>query len=77
MVPKIVDEKFSKPTPGDRWQRFSVRFKLILYSFTEEVKSVPAPVHKFLSQVTIGQLRIPDEFLLPFEKKHVAGSLGN
>jgi len=76
MVPKSVDEKFSKPTPADRWQRFSIRFKLILYSFTEEVKTIPKTVHNFLSRMTIGQLRIPEEFLLPFEKEHVAGSLG-
>lgn len=76
MVPTSVDEKFSRPNPADRWQRFSIRFKLILYSFTQEVKTVPKSVHKFLSQMTIGQLRIPEEFLLPFEKEHINETLG-
>ena len=37
---------------------------------------MPKGVHDFLSQMTIGKLRIPEEFLLPFEVTQVDESLG-
>ena len=49
LVPPSVDEKFNKPTPDDRWQKFSIRFKLIMYALSEEAKTVPLVVHSFLS----------------------------
>ena len=40
-IPKSINAKFDKPIPEHRWQRFSVRFKLLLFSFTEEAISMP------------------------------------
>ena len=40
-IPKSIDDKFDKAIPEHRWQRFSVRFKLLLFSFTEEAISMP------------------------------------
>ena len=68
--------KYNRPNPDDRWQRFQYRFKLILYSFADKVNTIPRGVHSFLSQLTIGHLRIPEEFLLPFEWQQVNDSLG-
>lgn len=42
MIPNSIDEKFNKPIPEHRWQRFSIRFKLLLFSFTEEAKTMPS-----------------------------------
>ena len=71
-IPPSIDKKFNKPTAGHRWRRFAARFKLVLYTLSEEVNTVPQVVHNFLSQLTIGQLRIPDEYLLPLEKKYIS-----
>jgi len=68
MIPASIDQKFDKPIPEHRWQRFSIRFKLLLYSFTEEAKTMPFQMHNFLSMITLGKLRIPPEFLIEFEK---------
>ena len=76
LLPASVDEKFSNPTPEDRWQKFSIRFKLIMYALSEEAKTVPIVVHSFLSQLTSGKLRIPEDFLLPIEMKQVNKDLG-
>ena len=77
IVPKGIDQKYNRPNPEDRWQRFSYRFKLILYSLTVKVDTIPKGVHSFLSQLTIGDLRIPEDFLLPFEVKQVRYSIGS
>jgi len=68
LIPKTIDEKFDKPIPEHRWQRFSIRFKLLLFSFTEEAKTMPHQMHSFLSMITLGKLGIPPDFLIDFEK---------
>ena len=39
IIPASINQKFDKPIPEHRWQRFSIRFKLLLYSLTEEEKA--------------------------------------
>ena len=67
-IPKSIDEKFDKHIPEHRWQRFSIRFKLLLFSFKEEAISMPFQMHNFLSMITLGKLPIPHEFLIDFER---------
>ena len=47
-----------------------------MYALSEEAKTVPIVVHNFLSQLTAGRLRIPEDFLLPVEMKQVNKDLG-
>ena len=76
MIPPSIDEKFNEPNPEHRWQRFSIRFKLLLYSFTEEASTMPAQMHNFLNALTLGKLRIPPGFLLDFEKSQLSHVIG-
>ena len=76
MIPSTIDEKFNEPIPEHRWQRFSIRFKLLLYSFTDEAKTMPLQIHSFLSMITLGKLAIPPEFLIDFEKTQLAHVIG-
>ena len=76
MIPPTIDAKFDKPLPEHRWQRFSIRFKLLVYSFTEEAKTMPFQMHDFLSMLTLGKLAIPPNFLYDFEKTQLAHVLG-
>lgn len=75
-IPKSIDNKFDKPIPEHRWQRFSVRFKLLLFSFTAEAESMPFQMHNFLSMITLGKLPIPPEFFIDFEKGQLAQVIG-
>jgi len=77
LIPSTIDVKFSKPTPEHRWQRFSIRFKLLLFSLTEDSRNVPKETHSFLRLVTLGQLAIPSEFLINFEKSQLADVIGS
>ena len=76
MIPTSIDEKFNKPVADHRWQRFSIRFKLLLFSFVEESKNMPSELHNFLCMISLGKLRIPPEFLLDFEKTQLAHVIG-
>lgn len=75
-IPDSIDKKFDKPIPEHRWQRFSVRFKLLLKSFADEAISMPFQMHNFLSMITLGKLPIPAEFLIDFEKTQLANVIG-
>ena len=75
-IPKSIDEKFKQPTSDHRWQKFSIRFKLLLFSFKEESINMPPEMHNFLSMITLGKLPIPPEFLIEFEKTQLANVIG-
>lgn len=76
LIPRTIDDKFSQPNPEHRWQRFSIRFKLLLFSLTEEAKTMPHQTHQFLSMITLGKLAIPPDFLIDFEKTQLAHVIG-
>ena len=76
LIPKTIDDKFNQPNPEHRWQRFSIRFKLLLFSLTEEAKTMPHQMHQFLSMITLGKLAIPPDFLIDFEKTQLAHVIG-
>ena len=49
----------------------------MLYSLSEQAKTIPISVHSFLSKMTIGEMRVPEEFLLPFEHSMTNASFGD
>ena len=75
MIPASIDEKYDEPTNEHRWQRFDIRFKLLLFTLVQNLGQIPDVVYHFIANVTTGKLSIPPEFLLLFEKKKIEVSL--
>ena len=51
--------------------------KVIAFSLSVNMEALPKSPLSFLSKLTIGQLRIPYDFLLEFEAQQLQGSISS